>query len=203
MRRLEIEEVRRYTWADGGRELAWAMAVVTGRDWRDVLRSYGGDPDQEAAMMAFNEAHVSEDDIGRAGLVQVRREGEFVLMIENNGWLGVTQGVPERASAAGGHLMCAYWSDDGHMLLIEATDGHVDANFDPVLAVNRTDWSEDPDWAREVPWEFGKVQSTMLAVVEWRTGLAFDRAWLDEPTPTYHVSYSGTQTANTPSPTAA
>ena len=77
----------------------------------------------------------------------------------------------------------------------------VPTGMDTYLLVGEEDLY--PEWLEETKMAWGSVRSTLLAIVEWQIGLAFDRAWLDEPMPTYRIAYPGAHASGSPSPMLA
>lgn len=185
---LELEQVRRYRWADDDSDLAWTLAVVTGRTADEVILAYGGDPTQKPADLRFAEAQVSPDELGAYSLVQVRHEGGYVVVIENNGWLGKHVETAERASQRDGSFLSVFWNLNANYKVVQAKDGKLAASFDPLSIQNSVPIGETfPDWITEVVFTNDSLHAILLAVVEQQTGLAFDPVWLTEPQPTYRV----------------
>src|SRR5262245_43236177 len=209
----------RYAWADRDYGLSWTFAVVPGCGRADAIRAHGGDPGQEHQALTFAEACVQdEEDFGVVSLVQAREERQHVLMIENNGWLGISaREIAQRASADGRDFIAVHWGVQSTPFIAQARDGQSLAFFEPLqFAIDPEQGSPTPrrqppiaegtypDWLADTEFRLGSVYSTMLAIVEQQTGLAFDRAWLDEPMPTYRIPYPGAgATSGTPSPVMA
>lgn len=185
---LELEQVRRHRWADEDADLAWTLAVVTGRTTNEVIRAYGGDPDQEPTVLRFAEAQVPPDELGAYSLVQVRQDGGRVVLIENNGWLGKRAEIAERASEHNGSFLGVFWNLNANYKVIQAKNGKLTASFDPLSVQHPAPVGETyPDWITDVVFTDDSLHAILLAVVEQQTGLVLDPAWLAEPVPTYRI----------------
>jgi hypothetical protein len=185
---LELDQVRRYGWADEDPDLAWTLAVVTGRAIDDVIRAYAGDPDQEPTSLRFAQAQVPPDELGAYSLIQVRQEAARVVLIENNGWLGKRAEVAQRASGSDGTFLSVFWSLNANYKVVQAENGRLTASFDPLSVRHPAPAGETyPDWITEVVFTHESLNAVLLAVVEQQTGLVFDPVWLAEPMPTYRI----------------
>ncbi|WP_157440462.1 DUF6461 domain-containing protein [Actinokineospora inagensis] len=170
--------MQHYAWADEDYDLCLTVAVVTGQSVAEVVRAYGGDPARTPDVLPFPAAVMEEDEVGSVFLPQVREVEGRVVVIENIGWLGTTGEVATRASM-GGEFVCVHWDLNAHSRIVEAVDGQVVATFEPLI-------EEAPPGVGEV---FGQdaLNAEMLAWLEQRSGVGFDRAWLTEPAATYRV----------------
>ncbi|MGX7824522.1 DUF6461 domain-containing protein [Actinokineospora sp. 24-640] len=184
---LGLEQLRRYAWADEDPDLAWTLAVATGRTADEVVTAYGGDPDRGVDIV-FGDAHVGPDELGAVFLVQLMAGPQHIVAIENNGWLGTRTEVAEKASADGGHFLSVFWNLNGDYKVTEAQDGRLTASFDP-LGIERSAPPGDtyPDWLADVVFTVDALHAVLLSVVEERTDLAVDRAWLNEALPTFTI----------------
>jgi hypothetical protein len=178
----------RYLWVDNDFDLAWTVAVVEGGTERSTVAAYGGNRQAEpVGEVEFAQAHVAEDDLGDFFLIQTMSYGRHTVIVENNGWLGADRDVARRASAAGGRFFSVYWSPAGDRV-VQAVDGELVAWFEP-LSIGDTSGEGNlyPDWLHDFVFTTDGLHSTMLAVMEQQTGLAFNRGWLHEPLPTYRI----------------
>lgn len=185
---LELSQVRRYSWADEDVNLAWTVAVVTGSTATELVRAYGGDPNQPPNTRTFHQPQVPPEDLGDYSLVQVFAKDQYVIALENNGWLGQGAEVAERASQNGRRFFSLYWSLNANYKVTQALNGALVARFDPLSVQHPAPVGEHyPDWITDVVFTDESLHAILLATMEQQTGLAFDRAWLDEPHPTYRV----------------
>ncbi|HEY0638243.1 MAG TPA: DUF6461 domain-containing protein [Pseudonocardiaceae bacterium] len=185
---LGLDRVRRYHWADEDTNLAWTLAVVSGRTPDEVIRAYGGDPTQAPEVMSFALVQVPPDELGSFSLVQMAEAGGRVVAIENNGWRGKAAEVAERASEGGGSFLSVFWNLNANYKVTQARDGKLTASFDPLTVQHPAPPGEIyPDWITDVVFTDEELHAELLAVVEHQTGLPIDPAWLREPRPTYRV----------------
>lgn len=175
----------RYAWADDD-DLAWTVAVVDGRTVPEVLAGYGtdgdlGELDFQAALDVRNE-HFDE-----FAVVQVR-SADRLLLIEPNGWKGSEPETAAELSAGGATFFSVYWSPVATRIL-QAADGKVTGFFEPTL-IGESAGSGDllPGWVEPDDFPLETLNSACLAAMERQTGVAFDRAWLEVPAPTFRIA---------------
>ncbi|MGQ0841750.1 hypothetical protein [Actinokineospora sp.] len=177
----------RYAWFDQARDMDMTLAVIRGHSVGEVVSLYGGNPAEPVDMVPFQQAFVSEEDFGRYFHLQVKSRPGYVVAIEPNGWSGNVPEIARRASAGGGHFFSVYWSPSASGVL-QAIDGTVTACFDPVLFDPTAEFDVNPTWASETDFAtVDRLRSTCLTLLEQQTGLAVERAWFDEPLPTYRI----------------
>jgi hypothetical protein len=185
---LGLEQVRRYGWADEDINLAWTLAVITGRTVGETVRAYGGDPGRDPRMLTFAQAQVPPDALGRRAYLQVREVGQHTVAIENNGWLGKRADIAERASRDGGGFLSVFWNLNADYKLTQAVDGKLTAQFDPLTVQHLAPVGDTyPDWIADVVFTDESLHAVLLALVEQQTGLVFDPVWLTEPQRTYYL----------------
>ncbi|MBM7776454.1 hypothetical protein JOD54_006658 [Actinokineospora baliensis] len=178
--------MRRYRWADEDADLAWTVAVTSGRSVGQVVRAYGGDT--LVGRLSFAEAAVGPGELGAVSLLRVQEVGEHVVVVENNGWRGKAAGVAERASAGNGTFLSVFWNLNANYKVTQAADGQLTASFDPLTVQHPAPPGEVyPPWITDVVFTDGALHAELLAVLEHETGLAFDPAWLDTAWPTYRA----------------
>jgi hypothetical protein len=178
----------RYLWADGDLDLAWTVAAIEGTTAQAAVAAYGGEQQTEfVGRMEFAQAFVPEGDLGEYFLIQVKSHGRHVVVIENNGWLGTRTEIAQRVSKGGKRFFSVYWSPSGDRL-VEAADGRLVTSLEPLSIGDAAGEGHNrPDWLRDIAFTTDGLHSTMLAVLEQRTGLAVHRQWLDEQLPTYRI----------------
>ncbi|MFT7837352.1 hypothetical protein Q5530_14485 [Saccharothrix sp. BKS2] len=174
-----------YDWIEH-QDVVLTFAVVKGSTVREVVRAYGGDPAQSRLMTTLEAENAALDDPGFFR-IQVSEHQEHVIALENNGWSGTVPGIARRACADGATFFSVHWNVNGLFRITEAAGSEVTAYFDPVRVDAGDPGDLVPDWATAVPFEVGKLRATSLAVVEQRTGVAFDQAWLAARLPTYRI----------------
>lgn len=181
--------MERYAWADDpALDLAWCVSVVEGSDEATVVRLFGGDPD-DARPMTFGEAEADAGEhFGEYTNLVVLCHDHHVLAMDSYGYSGAVPEIARRASAGRARIFSFHADLNGDSRIVQATDGRIVAYFEP-LFVNNRDLSHPwrPAWVDDVVFQPGHVQAAALAVMEQQTGLVFDRAWLDQPHPTYPV----------------
>lgn len=168
---------RRYRWADEEFDLAWTVAVVQGRDAADVIPVYGGDPARPVGEFVFAGLADLQGDLDnpRHHLQVIVHRGA-VVVVEWNGWTGLVPEIARRCSV-GGRFFAVHWSLSSNPRVNDAVDGRVAANFEIFAGT--------PGLAEVV--DVGALRSTALALMEQRTGTAFERGWLDDVRAAYRV----------------
>lgn len=130
------------------------------------------------------------DHFDEYALVQIQQFGGHIVAIEANGWRGTDDRLGVAGSRPGGHFFSVYWSINANYRVIEAQDGRLLADFDPLLFQHPVPPGERyPDWSAEVTLGPGALRAALMAVMEVRTGLVFERGWLGERWPTYRLRY--------------
>jgi uncharacterized protein DUF6461 len=182
-----------YAWADEDDDLAWTVAVVENLSADRVLDVYGGSQASRLGELTFDAARTTRDEHFDDYLVlQLMTVRDRVVAIEPNGWAGCQREIAQLASAGGGHFCGVYWSPSAAQIL-EARDGRVTAAFDPeVFDLVGADDDVVPDWLRADDFAGDQIRASCLTVLERRTGLTFDRAWLDFELPTYRIPHPRT-----------
>jgi uncharacterized protein (UPF0248 family) len=175
---------RKYAWADED-DISWTVAVIADRTEADVVRIYGGDPGEKVGEFAFDDAWVPEEDFGRYFHLQVLTAGRNTVAIEPNGLTGKQPEIARRASADGGSFFSVYWSVNGVVYLTAAEDGRLTAAFDAVIFYNG---DLVPEWVDERDFDADTGSASIcMALMEQRTGVAFQREWLTRRLPTYRI----------------
>ncbi|CRK59148.1 hypothetical protein [Alloactinosynnema sp. L-07] len=184
-----MRELReRHAWVDTDHDLAITLAVVVGSRADDVVRAYGGDPAAPIGARTFAESAVPVDDIGDYGHAQVFTVADRVVVLENNGWAGSDPDTAVRASTGGGSFLSAYWNVDALSRLVQAVDGKVTANLEPLFAANPPQVGDVyPEWLDGGAFTAATYRSACLAVVQQQTGVAFDRKWLETAWSTFRI----------------
>lgn len=178
--------VNRYAWADTAYDLSWTLAVIQGRAEEEVRAAYGAA--DAVGRLTFEQATADRNDhLDEYGLVQIKPHGDHVLAIEPNGWIGNAPEIARKLSGPEGVYFSVYWSVNGHQF-VQATDGQITGRFDPTF-IGLPAGANDllPGWVEPQDFPLERLRSSSLAAVERRTGLAFERTWLDEPLSTYRI----------------
>jgi|SRR5262249_15329216 len=187
-----LERYRSYRWADEAHDLAWTVAVISGRRADDVVTLYGADPGSPEEL-SFGEAeqerneHLADPNSAERGLLQVLTRDGHVVVIEPNGWLGAEPQRARKISEDHCHFFSIYWSPVATRI-VQAVDGQLVADFEPLFTDRASrPAGRYPDWIDEYLWPADGLQSTMLVALAEQTGVAFDRQWLYRRLPTYRV----------------
>jgi hypothetical protein len=182
----------KYQWADEDYDLALTVAVIDGCPEDEVVRAYGGDPSRPVGGMTFAETFtlVPDEDFGDYFFVQTLNVGRFVVALENNGWAGTSTAVARHVSQDGGSFFSVHW-DAVTNRIVEARNGKLTADFDPLLAQGPTGpGGVYPAWLEEVVFTPEGLRSSMLMAMELRTRLGFEREWFDLKLGVWRVSGS-------------
>lgn len=129
---------------------------------------------------------------GRSGLLNVFEEGEFLVTLEANGFLGVTRRTINKIRDMGGlshyAAICHFSAGGGTYQYVEVQDGIIIANFDPQT-------EEAPESVADFftigdhPDNNRKTMEDMIKAVEYRMEISVREKWLDTPTATYLIDY--------------
>jgi hypothetical protein len=184
-----MRELRnKYAWADEDYDLAWTVAVVEGLDPGYLLALYGGSPAASLGRLTFAEAmRQRTDHFDDYSVFQILGHDRQLVAIEPNGWTGNMPEIARRATASGGTFFSVYWSPSTFQIL-QAKDGQVTGSFDPNF-IGLPAGANDllPGWVGDDDFPLEQLKASCMAAMEQQTGVAFDRAWLDKPLPTYRI----------------
>ncbi|MEU5959487.1 DUF6461 domain-containing protein [Streptomyces sp. NPDC047525] len=160
-----------------GLQVAATFTAVRDGHEDDVIRLFGGDPEQARPMRLED---LREHYDGESILVS--RSGPTVVVVENNNHQGSREEVLRPLSRLG-RTASAFWNVNSVSRLSLAEDGLVSSVLDMIVP-------EDPYGARPEAWEpllkglplgVGADWGTGLAAVERATGARFDDAWIRGP----------------------
>lgn len=70
---------------------------------------------------------------------------------------------------------------------MQAVDGKLMADFEPMFPPRRSDEYGYPAWRTDGMFPIGALRSSMLEAMTQQTGLVFRREWLDKKLPTYRI----------------
>ncbi|SDD70631.1 DUF6461 domain-containing protein [Actinokineospora iranica] len=178
----------KYGWVDTAYDLALTVAVIEGSTTDELVSVYGGKPGEPVGLLSFAESEVPEQDFGHYFTLRVRERGSHLIAVENNGWSGSVPEIARRASHNGGRFFSVYWNVNGLSHIVQAIDGKIVAYLEPLFANREPQVGEVyPDWLHGNDFDPEHYKSASLAAMEDQTGIAFDRAWLDENLPTYRI----------------
>ncbi|SER92561.1 DUF6461 domain-containing protein [Actinokineospora terrae] len=184
-----MRAVTRYAWADTAFDLAWTLAVTTGRTEYEVLAAYGVGGDAQPTDVTFEAALAEHNEhVDDYGLLQLTRHDECVLAIEPNGWVGNAPAVARQLASPSGLFVSVYWSANGDHQIVQARDGQLVGRFDPTfigLPAGANDML--PGWVEPEDFPLDHLKSASLAAVERVTAVAFEESWLTTPLPTYRL----------------
>jgi hypothetical protein len=162
---VTVDEVTRFDWlmdTDIG-ESGACITVVPGANLHAVIWAFGGDP-----------AQATEGQLDRASLdaptALLRRVGDWVLVVESNGFQGSREEVLRRLT---GRIVSVYWNVNALTRFSYAVGGRVLAAFD-AMAWDRLSDDELDAMQGQVaglPWDDADPESVMLALAARLTGL--------------------------------
>ena len=171
-----------YEWAD--EIMAVTITLVRGLGWREVGDLIGVQWSTERTS-TFHDAQWWQVDT-MAPVVQAGRLGDWLVVVEPNGYLTA---MPDTAAAvsAGGTAVSVYWNVNRLMNVVVARDGTVVRRFDPLLFASTARGEPLPEEAGLV---FGQVEPppliAALELAERVTGVRIEKRWLlDEPRRTW------------------
>ncbi|WP_066360528.1 DUF6461 domain-containing protein [Herbidospora mongoliensis] len=164
-----------YAWQDDWQEI-YTVTFVKGVDEKEVLRRYGV---TEPGEVAYDDLYEPDDE---SSTVVAARVGEWVLVLEINGWATIDDEF-FAALSAGGEAVTVLrhdFSSSGHFA--HAVDGELRTRFDPNDPFDRKgavpdalndalrDLGLDPD-DEDAEWDDGTAEA--LALASRVTGVVF------------------------------
>ncbi|GGN19936.1 hypothetical protein GCM10011609_71350 [Lentzea pudingi] len=180
------ELIDRYQWVQQ-LDVVMTFAVIRGRGADEVVRIYGGDPEQRQLMTTVEAEDAGLDD-GDEFYFQVFEHQDAVVAVENNGWSGTVPEIARCASAAEGHFFAVHWNGNGMFRLVEARGGKVTAYFEPTFGTELAAPDDViPAWAQGLELQPGELRAACLALVERQTEVAFEEEWLVKRLPTFRI----------------
>jgi hypothetical protein len=175
--------VRRYRWADEELDLAWTVAVIEGQPMAEVVRRDGGDPDQSIGDHTFAQLDDLQGDADDLRFhLQTFVHKRHVVAVERNGWTGAVPEIARRCARDNAEFFAVHWSLSSNPRIDQAVDGRVAAYFEMFAGATPHAGGPVPGWMGGLVVELDRLRSTAMALLEWHTGLAFERQWLDEVT---------------------
>ncbi|MEV6717268.1 DUF6461 domain-containing protein [Lentzea sp. NPDC051208] len=180
------ELIDRYQWVQQ-LDVVMTFAVIRGRGADEVVRIYGGDPEQRQLMTTVEAEDAGLDD-GDDFYFQVFGHQDAVVALENNGWSGTVPEIARRASAGVGHFFSVHWNANGMFRITEARSGKVTAYFEPTLGTELAAPDDViPAWAQGLGLQPGELRAACLALVEQQTEVAFEEEWLVKKLPAFRI----------------
>jgi hypothetical protein len=188
----DSDEVQQFAWLGHSPiQEAACLTFVRGSDPRRVAASFGAVVDH-ARTLDFDEfceeAFAHHD---RHPVIGVRRIGDWVLVVEDNGDQGSRPEVLRRVSARS-EALSAFWNAQGRTRFSYAVDTEVRTSFEAIMPDYRD--GARPDALEEIraglPWCINGVDnaSLMLALCARITGRALTPESLTEPFLTFPVA---------------
>ena len=152
------------------------ITLVGPPDAEGVVRGFGGDL-SEARPMSL--AALGMPDVDHP-TVAVREVGEWLLVVEVNGWQGSRPEVLRRVSA-GGRVVSVYWNVNMTTRFSYAVSGQLLTAFEAMTPGRR--FGADPDVLETVraglPWATGGSVPLLLALAARVTGVGVRPDWLE------------------------
>jgi Family of unknown function (DUF6461) len=180
------ELIDRYQWVQQ-LDVVMTFAVIHGHGVDEVVRIYGGDPEQSELMTTI-EAEDAGLDNGDDFYFQVFEHQDAVVALENNGWSGTVPEIARRASSDEGHFFSVHWNGNGMFRITEARGGKVTAYFEPTFgAQSAAPGDIVPEWVAGLELQPDELRAACLALVEQQTDVAFDQEWLVKQLPTFCI----------------
>jgi hypothetical protein len=178
----EERAVTGYEWADD--IMAVTITFVRGLGLRHVGDLIGVRWSTERTA-TFHDAQWQQVD-SAAPVLQAAQFGDWLILIEPNGFLTTTSATAA-ALSAGGMAVSVFWNVNRLMNVVVAHDGEVVRRFDPLLFASTAQGEPLPEEAGLV---FGEVEpSPLIAALELAerlTGVRVQKTWLfDEPRRTW------------------
>lgn len=180
------ELIDRYQWVQQ-LDVVMTFAVIQGRSVDEVVRIYGGNPEQSQLMTTIEAEDAGLDD-GDDFYFQVFEHQDAVVALENNGWSGTVPEIARRTSADEGHFFSVHWNGNGMFRITEACGGKVVAYFEPTFGAQPAAPDDIiPEWAEGVELQPDELRAACLGLVEQQVGVAFEEEWLVKKLPTFRI----------------
>jgi hypothetical protein len=152
------------------------ITLVGPPDAEGVVRGFGGDLSEARPMSLAAVGMPTVDE----PTIAVRDVGEWLLVVEVNGWQGSRPEVLRRVSA-GGRVVSVYWNVEATTRFSYAVSGQLLTAFEAMTPDRR--FGADPDaleTARSgLPWATGDWVPLLLALAARVTGVGMRPQWLE------------------------
>jgi hypothetical protein len=194
----------RYEWIHecAGDLGAFTVAVIEGCSESEVIRGYGGDPDHPIGAMTFEAAEpdlygslppplencfvgVPADEAEL--LLRTLTHERYVVALENNGFAGVQAALARKLSRDGGRFFGVFRNVNAVTRIVQAIDGNVVADFEPMFSPKSADEYGYPAWRTDKMFEVESLETDMLEAMTQQTGLVLRREWFEQELPTYRI----------------
>jgi len=175
------------------KDLSFCLTVSTGIELHDLLNILGR-KDVLSEPQTFDDFIERRNRTRQSSLINVFEEGDFLITVENSGFMGVSTAVMLRMSVITtelGHYASVYRNslDGGGYRYVEVQDGMILANFNPLL--DEAPPAIDQFFSGPLPGPTGPAEMTkaMIEALEYRMEIQVQPKWLEQPTDTYIIDY--------------
>ena len=173
-------------------ELSFCLTLSTGIK-KDELLAILGRVEVLPEPQTFDDFAWDTHQPGKRGLLNVFEQDEFLVTLENNGFMGVAKRtISSIANIYGAVHYVAFYRSSGNAghQYVEVQDGLIIANFDPLLdeapeAVSDFFTGAGTDTGDFPP----KPRRAMVQAAEYRLETTIKPEWLELPTETYVIDY--------------
>jgi hypothetical protein len=160
---------------------AGCLTLTRSTDSETVARAFGGQVGQ-AREMCLDQIWTEFEG---ESVVAVRRQGEWIVAVEGNGW----QGSRVEVLRGLGFAVSAYWNVNALTRFSYARDGQVQTAFEAMAPNWR--YGADPDCLEEIradlPWDDDRWVELMFALAARVTGQVVEPEWLQGEFTVYPV----------------
>lgn len=163
---------------------SFCLTISTGIKREDLL-SILGRVEELPVPQTFDSFAQENYQPGRTGLLNVFEDGEFLVTLENSGFLGVSRQTVNRVAAITGvNHYAALCSSSGKIgfQYVEIQDGMVLVNYAPGL-------DEIPEILTEFFYDHGSIRRGLIEAIEYRMETKVESGWFEKPTETYAIDY--------------
>ncbi|MGH3280904.1 MAG: DUF6461 domain-containing protein [Trebonia sp.] len=154
---------------------AGCVTLIEAGDPAAVVRAFGGRMEEARRLSAEEIGEV----FGGEPSVAVRRQGDWVIAIEDNGWQGSRTEVLRRVCEET-RAVSAFWNVNAVTRFSYAADGRLLTGFDALTPEWRD--GDDPDCLEEtrdgLPWQDDRRVALVLALAARVTGQQVSPEWL-------------------------
>lgn len=168
-------------------ELSFCLTVSKEIE-RDTMLSLLGVVFPLPQPQSFDDFAEETHRVGQRGLINVFEEDDFLITLENSGFMGINSSTTIHTTTVtgedGGHYAAILYAPlvGAGYRYVEIQDGLVLADFNPLL-------DEAPESVDKFFPQPSAAAEDLIAALEYRMEVKVRDEWLNQPTETYIIDY--------------